>query len=370
MKYNLKPDERATLELRGLYEKYGYKKYKIGKFEEYSLYAANRDFLPGDKVLSFTDLDGRLLAMKPDVTLSVINNTRATKDKSEKLYYIETVYRENRENHSFKEISQMGLEFLGKTDQHSVLEVMILAAKSLKTIDSDYLLEISQMQYIVHLLEELNLTEQTRLELLESIRTKNITGITETAQKAELDEAVMELLKELPFLYGDMAQTIKKAAKMALNDKMRQDIEELKEYCSTLKSLGYAKNIQLDLSMVNDLDYYNGIVFRGYIRSLPGCVLAGGQYDNTMQQLGKTGGAVGFAIYLDELNKGKQPMAQYDVDALLLYETGDSMLDVAKAVNTLQKQGLTVRGETGEPEGLRYRERYLLKDGQPVKEEK
>lgn len=264
----------------------------------------------------------------------------------------------------------MGLEFLGKTDQHSVLEVMILAAKSLKTIDSDYLLEISQMQYIVHLLEELNLTEQTRLELLESIRTKNITGITETAQKAELDEAVMELLKELPFLYGDMAQTIKKAAKMALNDKMRQDIEELKEYCSTLKSLGYAKNIQLDLSMVNDLDYYNGIVFRGYIRSLPGCVLAGGQYDNTMQQLGKTGGAVGFAIYLDELNKGKQPMAQYDVDALLLYETGDSMLDVAKAVNTLQKQGLTVRGETGEPEGLRYRERYLLKDGQPVKEEK
>ena len=109
MKYNLKPDERATLELRGLYEKYGYKKYKISKFEEYSLYATNRDFLIGDKVLTFTDLDGRLLAMKPDVTLSVINNTRATREKSEKLYYIENVYRENRENHCFKEINQMGL---------------------------------------------------------------------------------------------------------------------------------------------------------------------------------------------------------------------------------------------------------------------
>ena len=102
MKYNLRPDERATLELRGLYEKYGYKKYRIGKFEEYSLYANNRDFIAGEKVLTFTDLDGRLLAMKPDVTLSVINNTRATREQSEKLYYIENVYRENKENHSFK----------------------------------------------------------------------------------------------------------------------------------------------------------------------------------------------------------------------------------------------------------------------------
>ena len=72
MEYNLKPDEKATLQLRGLYEEYGYQKYKMGKFEEYSLYVNNRDFLAGDKVLTFTDLDGRLLAMKPDVTLSVI----------------------------------------------------------------------------------------------------------------------------------------------------------------------------------------------------------------------------------------------------------------------------------------------------------
>ena len=49
MKYNLRPDETATLELRGLYEKYGYKKYKISKFEEYSLYVENRDFFTGDQ---------------------------------------------------------------------------------------------------------------------------------------------------------------------------------------------------------------------------------------------------------------------------------------------------------------------------------
>lgn len=369
MKYRLKPDERATLELRGLYEKFGYKKYKIGKFEEYSLYATNRDFLGGDKVLTFTDLDGSLLAMKPDVTLSVINNTRATKERSEKLYYIENVYRENKENHAFKEINQMGLEYLGKVNKHSILEVIVLAAKSLKTIDNDYLLEISHMHFTVHFLEALQLKEKVYLELLNNIRKKNITGLTHAASKAGLDAKTTELLCQLPFLYGEMAKVIKRAKAMAINEEMMQDIEELEEYCVALKSLGYSKNIQLDLSMVNDIDYYNGIVFRGYIRSLPGCVLSGGQYDKALTLFKKDAGGIGFAVYLDELNKGTILSSKYDVDAVLIYEETESMAAVIKAAKGLQKEGISVRCETAVPEGLRFKEMYVMKDGELVKEE-
>ena len=110
-------------------------------------------------MLSFTDLDGRLLAMKPDVTLSIINNTRAEKGKSEKIYYIENVYRESKENHSFKEINQMGLEYMGDVTKYSILEVMVLAAESLKTINEDYLLEISNMNYTMNFLRALQLSE-------------------------------------------------------------------------------------------------------------------------------------------------------------------------------------------------------------------
>lgn len=180
MEYNLKPDEKATLQLRGLYEEYGYQKYKMGKFEEYSLYVNNRDFLAGDKVLTFTDLDGRLLAMKPDVTLSVINNTSATEETREKLYYIENVYRENKESHCFKEINQMGLEYLGNVDRYSILEVITLAARSLNEIDEDYLLEISNMDYVLHLLAGMDLSESSYVELLSGIRQKNQTGIQES----------------------------------------------------------------------------------------------------------------------------------------------------------------------------------------------
>ena len=107
--------------------------------------STNRDFLAGDKVLTFTDLDGRLLAMKPDVTLSVINNTSATEETREKLYYIENVYRENKESHCFKEINQMGLEYLGNVDQLQYPGGdQLWRPRSLNEIDEDYLLEISQ----------------------------------------------------------------------------------------------------------------------------------------------------------------------------------------------------------------------------------
>lgn len=369
MRYNLKPDERATLELRGLYEKYGYKKYRIGKFEEYSLYATNKDFLSSDKVLTFTDLDGRLLAMKPDVTLSVINNTTATREKTEKLYYIENVYRESKENHSFKEISQMGLEYMGKISKYSVIEVMNLALKSLKLIDHDFLMEISHMHYTVHLLESLDLSEPLYLQFLNGIRQKNATAITQTAMKAGLDAKTTELLCQLPFLYGEMNKTIKRARTMALNDAMLKDLDELQDYCSALKSLGYSKNIQLDLSMVNDIDYYNGIIFRGYIRSLPGCVLSGGQYDKAMTILGKDAGAVGFAIYLDELLKGKPEPPEFDVDAVMVYDEADDPVKVIRAVKALQKEGMSVRAETKIPPCLRYGQKYIFRDGQPVKED-
>lgn len=369
MKYNLKPDERATLELRGLYEKYGYKKYKIGKFEEYSLYATNRDFLAGDKVLTFTDLDGRLLAMKPDVTLSVINNTRATKEQTEKLYYIENVYRENKENHSFKEINQMGLEYMGNIDRTSVLEVLNLALKSLKLIDNDFLMEISYMHYTMHLLNSLGFNENQYLDILNNIRQKNSAGVAIAASKAGLDDKTCDLLTELPFLYGEMGKTIKRARSMALNEEMHKDLDVLEEYCKALKSLGYSKNIQIDLSMVNDIDYYNGIIFKGYIRSLPGCILSGGQYDKAMKIFGKDAGAVGFAIYLDELLKGKSEPMMYDVDAVLFYSKDDDPVTVLKAVKHLQKEGLSVRAETSVTDSLRYRYKYVIKEGQPVKED-
>ena len=70
----LKSDERALLTLRSLYKAYGYLPFKMSKFEEYDLYVRNKDFLVSDSIITFTDTAGKLLALKPDVTLSIIKN--------------------------------------------------------------------------------------------------------------------------------------------------------------------------------------------------------------------------------------------------------------------------------------------------------
>ncbi|MDD3946992.1 MAG: ATP phosphoribosyltransferase regulatory subunit, partial [Clostridia bacterium] len=88
----LKKEERVALKLRSVYEKFGYRKYKMSRFEEYGFYMDYKSFLPSDRIISFTDMDGTLLALKPDVTLSIVKNAKELKGRFEKLYYVENVY--------------------------------------------------------------------------------------------------------------------------------------------------------------------------------------------------------------------------------------------------------------------------------------
>ncbi len=112
----LRPQERVSLQLRLLYEQEGFRKYHMGRFEEYGLYQENRRFLSSEQVITFTDLDGRLLALKPDVTLSIAKNAQVGPGGCGRYYYQENVYRPSQESHTFREISQMGLECIGAVD--------------------------------------------------------------------------------------------------------------------------------------------------------------------------------------------------------------------------------------------------------------
>jgi ATP phosphoribosyltransferase regulatory subunit len=369
-KAKLQRDEIVTLELRGLYEQVGYRKYKMGRFEEYQLYVENKDFLGSDKVISFTDLDGRLLALKPDVTLSIIKNSKATRDTSEKLYYIENVYRESKESHTYQEIHQMGLEFIGDVDRYGVVEVLALAAQSLESVSRDYILEISHMNYVVEFLNELNITENIKHKLLRLIRNKNVSGLEKTAMKEDLPQRENEVLLAIPYLYGDIESTIKKARALAISPKMLESVEELEEVLVLLKAAGYSEKCQVDFSMVNDIDYYNGIVFRGYVKELARLVLAGGQYDLAMKRFGKDVDAIGFALYLNEVSRINGKEGTTDVDSILLYEDDADLKALIKEVHRLQKKGLKVWVGRNLPRDISYKDIYRWKVKGLVKMEK
>ncbi len=109
-------EERVIFTLRSLYAQYGYRPYKMSKFEEYDLYVSNKDFLISDSVITFTDTDGKLMALKPDVTLSIIKSTRDDSPSVRKLYYHVYIYRVQKCSGSFRELIQVGLECIGPLD--------------------------------------------------------------------------------------------------------------------------------------------------------------------------------------------------------------------------------------------------------------
>ena len=302
---NLQPKERASFALRALYEAAGCRKYHMGRFEEYGLYQENRSFLSSEQVITFTDLDGRLLALKPDVTLSIAKTAQPAPGETLCYYYHENVYRPSAESHTFKEISQMGLEMLGAVGEAQVQQAVCLAARSLDALGAEWVLEVSHMGYLFGLFDALGVPDAARARLLEKLREKNAHELRAAAGAAGLADAADTLCSVLS-LCGSYADTLAKAAALCRNDAMRAAVAELEALAVPLEKAGGV--IRLDMTLAGEMEYYNGLVFQGYLKALPRPLLKGGRYDLLMQKFTPGAGASGFAVYLDELDRLSAPL--------------------------------------------------------------
>ena len=303
---DLQPKERASFALRALYEAAGCRKYHMGRFEEYGLYQENRSFLSSEQVITFTDLDGRLLALKPDVTLSIAKTAQPAPGETLKYYYHENVYRPSAESHTFKEIAQMGLEMLGAVGEAQVQQAVGLAAKSLEQLGAAWVLELSHMGYLFGLLDALAVPETARPALLDLLREKNAHELRAAAKAAGLDDAGADTLCALLTLCGGCEETLARAEAFCKNDRMRAAAAELRALTGSLSAGG--GSVRLDLSLAGEMEYYNGLVFQGYLQGLPRPLLKGGRYDLLMQKFTPGADAIGFAVYLDELDRLSAPL--------------------------------------------------------------
>ena len=77
------------------------------------------------------------MALKPDVTLSIVKNTAGADTGLQKLYYNENVYRVSPGAKAFRELMQVGLECIGTIDDYCISEVVLLAAESLLTVSEE-----------------------------------------------------------------------------------------------------------------------------------------------------------------------------------------------------------------------------------------
>ncbi|MBQ3080468.1 MAG: ATP phosphoribosyltransferase regulatory subunit [Clostridia bacterium] len=344
-------EEALLSDIRKLYENAGFRAYKMRKFEEYSLYLENRDFLLNDYVITFSDMSGRLLALKPDVTLSIVKGTRATKDAGEKLYYMESVYRLDSRTNEYREIRQMGLEALGDIDDVQTLEIVALALRSLVKIDDRALMDISHMGIVKPLIEGVSMEERSRI--LSALRAKNAAALTDICSGINMDKENADALKALIELPGDADVSLELLEALSKTDLQKQAVSELKTLVKGLSSIGLASHIRLDFSIVNDVNYYTGIVFQGYVRNAYRSVLSGGRYDGLTEKFKRGVGALGFAIYLNDIQPDEKE-AKADADILLTYSPDDDPALVFLAAEKYRSLGKRVRVEKKAPCGRAY----------------
>lgn len=355
----LKKDETAIFELRSLYEKYGYIQYKMSKFEEYDLYVKNKDFLVSDSIITFNDTNGKLMALKPDVTLSIIKNTDDSEGCVQKVYYNENVYRVSKGTHTFKEIMQTGLECIGDIDSYNICEVVTLAAKSLNAISGSFIMDISHMGIVSAILDELSVPVEEKAEILKCIGEKNIHDIKKICGEYDAD---CTGLVELVSTYGKMSDVIAKLKEIKVNKSFEAALAELERINAFITHEGFEDRVNLDFSIVNDMNYYSGIVFRGFIEGIPVGILSGGQYDKLMAKMGKKTGAIGFAVYLDMLERLNTNAKKYDVDTVLIYDKDADEVDIANLIKMFTDNGNSVLAQKSVPQKLKYRQLIRLKD--------
>lgn len=348
-------NEKVVFGLRSLYEKHGYFKYKMNKFEEYDLYAQNKDFLISDSVITFTDTNGKLMALKPDVTLSIIKNSKDEPNFLQKVYYNENVYRIAKGTNTFKEIMQVGLECFGDIDKYNICEVIALACRSLKSISENCVLDISHLGIISAVCESFDIPSQAVKKIFKYISEKNLHELSTLCKELELDNEKTEILKSLVYLSGNADSVLPKLQK-TLNGII--DTEIISEFSEIINALSddIKDMIKIDFSVVSDTHFYNAIVFKGFINGVPVSVLSGGQYDKLLRKMKRSSRAIGFAVYLDSLERLSSAPKEYDVETVILYNDTTDLTLLNDRVNALCSKGVSVFTCKQIPKDLNYKD--------------
>ena len=371
---NMSKKDLVLLNIRKMYDSYGYKKISLPSFEEYDLYNENKDFIDRN-VLTVMSPNGKLLALRPDITLSVAK--KVSKDQS--LKYSKIYYQENTYNLTkyvgYEEDEQLGIELIGKESTFLDFEIINLAVKSLDIINKKSMIVLSHAGFISSIFENFDLEYEIKEQIFDCINRKNSHDIQKILKNNKhISENVKKLIYKIPELSGNLENVEKKLLKYDINDNTKKILSELKELNNLLLKFHKKSKIIFDFSIVKNLNYYNGIILQGYIENFPNVILTGGRYDKLFEKFGVDTGAVGFAILTDGLKGYYKDTDKKDFEVLIAYDDSD-FEKLVEIVNDFQKKGLRVRTENIENLGesdfeiFNFDEKYVFQNGELKKEE-
>ncbi len=290
--------------LRELYRSRAFSEVVTPGIEFYDVFNSGVGRLSQNDMYTLTDNSGRLLVLRPDST-KPIARLYASRLKGTRLplrlFYNQSVYKRNIDYYrKSDECMQVGVELIGAAGFKADTEMIYLCAESLKRLfGGTYLIEIGHTGFFNAIVSGLRLKEREEAELRKIVATKNYPALNAFADRLG-GEGIS--LKRLPELFGKR-DVLEKAQSLFPAADVSPAIDYLARILDFLQTMGLNDNVMLDLSVVNDYEYYTGVVFKGFVGGFGHEIISGGRYDTLYSDFGLDLPAIGFAVNADAVLK-------------------------------------------------------------------
>ncbi|MGI5873933.1 MAG: ATP phosphoribosyltransferase regulatory subunit [Bacillota bacterium] len=286
--------------------------FRHGGFEEivtpalefYDSFSGQRDIIPEENMMKLVDGEGRILVLRPDLTVPCarVAATKLRDVRPLKFFYCQNVFRSKKERYlDLKEITQAGCEIIGDPRPDADAEIIATAIESLlKAGLKDFTVELGQVNYFKGLMNETELPFAEKDRLRHLIDKKDFLGLEQRVDEDRLSGDLKKALTELPALYGDVS-LLKGLRQYRFGAKAKDAIENLSEVVANVAKAGYGPYLAVDLGMVSELSYYTGVIFQGFAPGFGTPILSGGRYDHLVEKFGEPTAATGFSVNVDFL---------------------------------------------------------------------
>lgn len=335
-------------DIDNIFEKWGYKEVITPTLEFYETFNYNSQTLREEDMYKFFDNRGRILVLRPDMTIPIARIVETKLKDAEfpiKLRYTSNVFRVHASlGGKRNEYTDCGVELIGIEDKKSDLEILVLALEALKKLGlNNFKLEIGNIGFFNGAFKNLDIDQENREIIAQFIEDKNLKSLDDYLGDLDIKEEYKKFFNKLPWMFGDK-NILEEAKKLAFNDEIKENLGYLEILYSQLEALGYGENVTFDLGMVPRLNYYTGLIFRGYGEGLGNTLLRGGRYDSLIQFSNTYIPAIGFSIDVNSVipNVKLNGNLNEDENIYKIYYSEKNRIEAIKKSEELRSQGYIV----------------------------
>ena len=327
---------------------YGFEEYLTPLVESAEIYRVKSgEDVGGKELVTFTDLGGRELSIRPEMTPSVTRMVTKVYNKSPKpLKYFSIanfMRNEKPQRGRNREFWQLNVDTFGSDSLEADIEIMQLALDLMLEFDApqgSFMLGVNNRKLIEAVLNLAGANKLDKDNKLSVVRTLDkwkklkITDIQERLNEAGLDEKSFSILEA--FMTSSNVETLSQKLSKLQKD---EGLVEVMSALERLSDLGYGDWVQFDPAVIRGFDYYDGLVFEIYDQQEKNsrALFGGGRYNGLAEIFGENNfPAVGIApgdetirLFLEDWNLlekiGEQKVEKYYLPLLdrdLIQETG------------------------------------------------